>query len=123
MAGTYNFLNNSDGNAACDQGSTFQRRFTITDSLSVPINLTGYVARMQVRKNFSATATYIDATIANGQITITGASGIIDISVPDTVTDLIPAGKYRYDLEIESGAGVVTRLLNGTFQVTAQVTK
>jgi hypothetical protein len=35
----------------------------------------------------------------------------------------VDAGKYRYDLEIVSGSGTVTRLLEGVFYVTAEVTR
>jgi hypothetical protein len=35
----------------------------------------------------------------------------------------VSAGKYRYDLELVSAGGVVTRLLEGVFLVTAEVTR
>jgi hypothetical protein len=35
----------------------------------------------------------------------------------------VPAGNYRYDLELVSGAGVVTKLISGDFTVTGEVTR
>lgn len=124
MAGTYDF----EDDAACDQGSTFQRTITLQDGNGDAIDLTGYSARMQVRKNFSATSTYIDISnstnqLTVGDITLGGVLGTLDIHVPDVVTDAIPAGKFRYDIEIENSSGVVTRILMGSFQVLSQVTR
>ena len=115
-----------------EQGATFVRNCTYTDSDNVPINLTGMTLTAQIRRSYS------DATIAQA-ITCT----IEDQSDPDLVgkfvlslTALQTAGLavtpaidyentksyYTYDLELNSG-GQVRRLLQGTVIVSPEVTR
>ena len=58
-------------------------------------------------------------------ITITGASGLLEVHATAAQTAAITNGKYAYDLEITSPApsSVVTRLVQGTVQVSPQVTR
>lgn len=109
-AGTYNFT--------FEQGATFSRQLTVQDN-GAAMNLTGYSARMQLRSSVESTTVALTVTCA-----ITNAtSGIITVSNTATETMGVDAGIYVYDLEIESSAGVVTRLMQGTATITANVTR
>lgn len=113
-------------NITCQQGATFQRQVTWTDSARDAYNLTGYTARMQVRSN--VTSNTIIATLSTtagntGTITLGGTAGTVDLLISATNTAALTAGQYVYDLELVSGGGVVTRLLEGNFKVTAEVTR
>ena len=56
--------------------------------------------------------------------TVSNASGgIITISMTSSVTAAIEEGIYVYDLEITSGAGIATRLLQGEITVNPEVTR
>jgi hypothetical protein len=44
------------------------------------------------------------------------------VVISSTASSAVDAGAYSYDLEISSG-GVVTRLLEGSFVVTGNVTR
>lgn len=108
-------------NLACPQGATFTR--TLTWKIDgAAVNLTGYTARMQVRKSASSATTYVSLTSSSG-ITLGGAAGTITISISAAQTSDIPEGAYVYDLELVSSGGVVTRLVGGKFSVTAEVTR
>jgi hypothetical protein len=102
------------------QGATFDHSLTWTVN-TVPVDLTDYSARMQARSSYADAATVIDLTDADG-ITL-GAAGAITITIPADDTALMPAGSYRYDLELEDKDGVVTRLLMGRVNVSAEVTR
>lgn len=104
------------------QGATFAETFTYKVG-GTPVNLTSYTARMQVRKTPSSDTKIIDLTTENGGITLGGAAGTIAVSISATAMAAVSAGKYRYDLEIVSAGGVVTRLIEGVFLVTAEVTR
>jgi hypothetical protein len=54
---------------------------------------------------------------------ITGATGLINITITATQTTALLPDLYVYDLEITSGAGVVTRLIEGSAIVSAEVTR
>lgn len=103
------------------QGSTFSRTLVYKANDAV-VNLTGYSARMQVRKNVNDTSTLL-SLISPTDITINGVNGSVTITVSATAMAAMPAGTFVYDLEIVSGSGVVTRLIEGKFIVSPEVTR
>ena len=108
-------------NIEIDAGATFQLQASYLDDNDVAINLTGYTARMHVRETVTSPSTVIALTSSSG-ITITPATGTLDIAIAASVTkDLV--GPYVYDLEIESVSGVVDRLLQGSITVNPEVTR
>ena len=114
MASTYNIL--------IDQGATYTLALSYKDSAGTAINLTGYTAAMQLRKTVGSATASLSLTSSSG-IVITGATGLINITITATQSrDLVP-DIYVYDLEITSGAGIVTRLVQGSVIVSAEVTR
>lgn len=103
-----------------EQGATFVLDIQVND-----IDLTGFVARMQGRANHSATSVVFEWTTANGALAIShqGNHSHILITVSATATALLSAPQFGvYDMEYEYG-GVVTRIIEGSFQVTPEVTR
>jgi hypothetical protein len=105
----------------CFQGATFDKTFTVTEA-GVALNLTGYTSAMQVREAADSTAYLVSLTSGTG-ITLGGTAGTILVTIGASASSAIPAGSYAYDLELTSGAGVVTRLLQGAFNVVGNVTR
>ena len=52
-----------------------------------------------------------------------GSAGTIDILIADSITADFITGDHVYDLEIESTNGTTTRLIEGRFNVTPEVTR
>lgn len=121
-----------------EQGATFVYAFQwLTPGVDAntpgpPHNLTGYVARMQMRKK-QGQPILVDASSTNGKIilgenldgTVTGdlTSGWIKVVLSDDDTDLLTSSKVRFDLEVESGTGTVYRLIKGTATVDPNITQ
>jgi len=116
-------------NIVIEQGATFQKKLTWADDITFPlagnpIDITGYTARMQLREEKdSPDPAILELTDANGRITIGGANGEIDLFIDDADTETLTIESGFYDLEIESPAGIVTRLVEGTFQLSTEVTR
>lgn len=110
-------------NATIDQGATWTLQVVYKDDSGTPINLTGYTAALQVRQNYYDTAALITLTSPSGGIVITGATGTIDITMTNVQTGSLDEGFYVYDLEITSSGGIVTRLIQGQFTVSPEVTR
>lgn len=132
-------------NIAADQGTTFIRQIVYKNSAGTAINLgTGASAHMMVRKSYPATfkvaayrgnpviwissnnLQYIGSTDA---ITVTPATGIIDISIPSSLMGSVEAGIYNYDLEVRLGTapgvgsvGNIIKIIRGIFEVRQQMT-
>jgi len=113
MAGSYNFT--------IEQGATFNLLMTWKID-NVPVNLTGYTARLQARIDVDETDTILSLTTGAG-ITLGGAAGTITLDQTATQTALLPKGEYVYDLELQSSGGIVTRLLQGELNISAEVTR
>ena len=122
-AGTYNIQ--------ADQGATYSQTFTYRDSAGNLVDLTGFTARMQVRAEYDSASPLLDLTTSNGGITLGGALGTITLLATATqmaafvITDTSnkpPVLICVYDLELIFGA-VVTRLIQGNFTVSREVTR
>jgi hypothetical protein len=106
----------------CEQGATLVREITYKDSSGVVVNLSTYTARMKVRSSRGAPGVQLTLATSGAGITVNSV-GEIEITVPAVTTAIIPAGKYRYDLEVVSSSGVVSRVVEGEFVVSGEVTR
>lgn len=102
------------------QGATFDQQFVwrIDDE---PVDLSTYTARMQVRRTFTAEDVIVELLEGDG-ITLS-SEGEIDLYIAADDTSDLPNGTYKYDLELESDSGEVTRLLQGDFVISPEVTR
>jgi hypothetical protein len=107
-------------NLVCDQATTFNFQFQIKND-STPWDLTGYTGVMTVRPFVGATTTTVIASTLNGRMVLTALTGRINVTIDAVTTGNIPAGRYSYDLVLDSGTEV-TRILEGKFIVTGAVT-
>jgi hypothetical protein len=110
-------------NILIDQGATYTLALTYNNANGTPINLTNYTAAMQVRDTVNSTTTVLSLSSPSNGIVITGASGLINITVTAAQTTALSANTFVYDLEITSTTGVVTRLIQGSVTVNAEVTR
>jgi hypothetical protein len=111
-------------NLVCDQATTFNFQFQVQNNIAgtaTPWNLTGYTGTMTVRPFVGANTTTVVASTANGRMVFDALNGRITVTIDATTTGNISAGRYAYDLVLDSGAEV-TRLLEGKFIVTGAVT-
>jgi hypothetical protein len=105
-----------------EQGATYSQVITYKDN-GVAVNLQGYTARMQVRATIEAATALIELTTANERIVLGGAAGTITLAISATDTAALTAGRGVYDLELVSGSGIVTRLLQGVATISRNVTR
>lgn len=108
-------------NMVCPQGSTFNKVLTYSID-GIPVHLDGYTARMQVREKYTSTSAQVSLTTENGGILLEGLLGEIMIKIDADATAALPAKEYVYDLELINNL-VVTRLIEGKFIVTPEVTR
>ena len=113
------------------QGAYWSQRLEYQDSTGDPVDLTGYTARMQVRRAVESEGDpIIELTTANGRITLgdpTPTDGIVLLEIDAGDTADLPATpfdrKWRYDLELVPAGGEVRRLTMGKFVVSLEVTR
>lgn len=105
------------------QGSTWSRQMTYKDGDGNVINLSGYAVRLKIRQTWGGTVLLSLSTGAEGGITVAATSPNISVTITPTQTDALTFGKAVYDMEIESPAGVVDRLIEGVVTLKKAVTK
>ena len=106
-------------NIFIDQGADFSTTVTISDANGSALDLTGYTALAQVRKTYaSSTATAFTADFAADRTT-----GQITISLTDTQTTALEAGRYVYDLLVTNASGTKTRVVEGIATVNPSVSR
>jgi hypothetical protein len=88
--------------------------------LSAPTSSTFTVAHTAA--NGALTLGASPTSTLNAGITLIGAAGNIVLAIDASYTSKLASGSYVYDLELTSGSGNVTRLLEGQFVVTPEVT-
>ncbi len=104
------------------QGETFLRTVYIKVG-GVPVNLTGYTAKMEIRDPAAGGVDPAAVTLEDGSgITLGTTGGDIALEVDSAATAALPLGKYDYDLRLTSGTGIVLYLLAGSFTVSRRVT-
>ena len=118
---------------AIDQGATFYKGWLYTTSLTtlVPVNITGWSAKMQLRTSPTATIpilTIWDTANANpaspvgaGNITLGGIAGTVLVYLAAAETKLLSGGG-TFDVDLIDGSGIVYRLVQGTFAVNPATT-
>ena len=111
MAGNYSIVT--------VQGDTWTFNATV-DTDGTPWDFTSYTAKMQVRESTVANTTLLSLSTSN--YIALDASGGISITVPASIMNDVPDGRWVYDFEVTSAGGVKTTLLQGAFIVSPQVT-
>jgi len=106
-------------NLFIDQNADFTTTVTINDSNGSALDLTSYTALAMIRKTYqSTTATTFTSTFVSPRTT-----GQITISLTDTQTAALEAGRYVYDLIITDGSGNKTRVVEGIATVNPSVSR
>ena len=109
--------NNIDFGVDC--GTTWKINMNWTEDDGTPIDINGYIGRMYLKRNYN-TPTAFEITTTNGRMTL--GTGTISWVVTDEDTrDL--SGSYIYDIELESFNGEVTRLYQGSVNMSPEVTR
>lgn len=118
-----------------EQGATLKLDLAYKDSNNTAIDLTGYSGKLQIKDNYAdaASTTYLtlssslnaDGTgihFSGSSDTLPPTSGTIGIVISAATSSLLTFETAYYDLEITSGS-VVTRLLQGTVNLSKEVTR
>lgn len=110
-----------------NQGATLAIQFTLYDDDGVtPQDLTGYTFRCQGRRSYQSETTEWDLDNgAKGGITVDdAAAGEFTVTLSDTVTAAIAVGASGvWDVEAEDASGTVTRVAEGKWILSPEVTR
>lgn len=111
------------------QGASFTKDFIWEtrqndQSPYTPVDLTGCVAKMQIRKMKHPDAELILDLTANEYILISDPeNGVVYIDIPASVTEALDFPVGFYDIEIHWPTGTVNRIVDGSVSLDFEVTR
>lgn len=117
-----------------DQGADLDLDFIWLDDFGVVKDLTGYSARMMIRKDVFDVNPLLSFTTPIGGLTISPTLGKTTLKITAAQTAALQVTaldlgvqnwrtSWVYDLELVDPAGLVTRLVQGRFNMNAEVTR
>ena len=101
-----------------DQGTSYASTIDVFDPNGLPLNLTDYSARGQIRKTY-ASANAIDFTTNIND----PETGKVHISLTAAQTRVMKPGRYVYDVEIYNSGGNVIRISEGQVEISPATTR
>lgn len=105
-------------NLAIDQGTTYSVTIAVTDATGSARNLSTYTGRAQMRRSF-----YTNSNTAFTVSIDNPTEGEVVLSLTNTQTSALKAGRYVYDLELVSNTATVERIVEGIVTVYPEATK
>jgi len=105
-----------------EQG-VYRAQVFVWKSNGTPINLTGYSARMQMRASVASETILLELTTTNGGIVLGGSAGTVTVVFKDTDTVGVDWKSGVYDLELVNTSNQPMRFLEGTFELSKEVTR
>ena len=103
------------------KGASFQHRFLWVTPDEVPVNLTGYSARMQIREDYDSPVT-LELTTENNRLVVGNKNGNVDLLVTASETTALTIDNGIYDLELVNGEEVI-KLALGKVKIVPEVTR
>jgi len=103
-------------NITIEQGTYYQDVFTVKNPNGTVLDLTGYTASAAIKKFSTST---ISTPFTVGIIT---AAGQVVLSMANTISNALDAGRYYYDVVITStGTGNITKIIKGSVIVNSSI--
>lgn len=106
-----------------EQGATLLKPIVWKDSTGAAVNLAGYTAKMQIRQSVASTDVLLEMSTTNGKIQLTPSTGTVTLIFSAATTAAITWKRGKYDLELTSSDGTVTRLIEGQITVSQEITR
>lgn len=107
-----------------EQGAKFERSIQVKNKDGTIKDLTGYSAKMQVRATTASNVILLEASTANGMISINAPGGMVSISIGADITTPLNWTVALYDVIIYTvAASEVIRILQGSASLSLEVTR
>lgn len=108
-----------------DQGSDVEIELYLENPDGTPKSLVNYSAAAQMRRSVNTSDS--DAITFTANIKIPETSGIVQLSLTNLQTSVIPAARYLYDVELRhqdsDGTNLIEVILAGVIEVNPNITR
>jgi len=87
----------------------------------VPVNISAYTGRMQIRPSASSSTVLLDLTTENGGLDL-DAQGNVTLTITDEQAAALASGTHQYEIELYT-AGTTIKFARGEFFVPRRVVR
>lgn len=106
------------------QGTALTKYVTLKDSEGVPLDITGWTFRAQLRDHPDDAIALGELTTENGGIVLVDeVNGRLGLVFDDALTEVLPVGRVHFDVLRENGASGPVWLFAGNFMVRQPITR
>lgn len=105
-----------------EQGATFEYEWSVVDENDAVADLSGYTAKMQIRRSASDTTALLTLSTADDSLTIVTATGLVIAHLDDAATLALTWRNAIYDVLLTDGTDT-WRIVEGAVTVTGNVTE
>jgi len=99
------------------KGDAVEIYVTVKDNAGVPVVLTGYTPKAQMKVDYSSVTATADFTC-----TLTGTTGQVKIYLSSTISSTLPVGSFIWDFQLKAPNNDVRTYLTGDVTVYPEVT-
>ena len=86
------------------------------------VDLTGFTAKSQFKKNVDSSDSILTLTTANGYLVLGDALGTVKYAIPKAIVDTLPVGSFVHDLALINGTDD-TWFIEGSVTIVKGVTE
>lgn len=107
------------------RGSRYLKSFIYQTSAKIPIDLSSYQARMDIRARYASSTPELQLTTENDMLVLNTTTGQVDIILNALDTEAISIDTGVFDLEIynPSDTEIVDTILEGTVTIRDAITR
>lgn len=105
------------------QGKTVSFEYVWADEDSIPIDVTGWTSRMQLRSSYESVSPVVEFTVANSRVTVGTTDGKFTFVLSASDSAALPTGSGVYDVEVTDSAGKVMQAFSGKYTIQREVTR
>jgi hypothetical protein len=88
---------------------------------NVAVDPTGWAITFTIKVNGTATSYLVNVSVGSGNITIDSTNKQFTVTLPGSLTNTLPAGKYLYNITTTDTGGKIVRRMEGNIRVDPKV--
>jgi hypothetical protein len=112
------------GDITITRGDDGAVEYSVTESgTTTVVDITGFGFKFTVKHRTVDPSPYFTLSTSPGIQISSPTGGVVEVHIPNSQTNTMPPGKYKYDFQMTTTSTKVYTLASGQFTVTEDVTR
>lgn len=119
----FTLTEDDDLDATIFQGCDIEFALQETDDDDEPVDVSGYDAKMTLRRQANDNEIVAEFTVGNGRVSIGSTDGLIQFVMTAVDSAALPAGKGVYEIRFTNADGKTWQPQGGKYTITREITR